>query len=159
MTDNRVDAELKAADAQAVLTSIADIKAKLPFLIDLTLEERKTLPKMGDISRAFVQKALEVSSQNQDSLPRSFDTEEMQRDWELFQALSPIVQAVGQLNELLDDTITQVGSEAYVAALLVYNALKANGKGSALDGEKDALAQRFARKSTGKATTGGNAPA
>jgi hypothetical protein len=142
-----------------VLASVAEIKAKLPFLIDLALEERKALPKMGDNSRAFVQKALEVASQNADFLPRSFDVEEMRRDWELYSALLPIMLAVGQLNELLDDTITAVGSEAYSAALVVYRALQADGGGAALDGELDALAQRFARKSSGKATPNGNLPA
>jgi hypothetical protein len=159
MTDNRVDAALTAVDAQAALASIADIKAKLPFLIDLSIEDRKALPKMGDNSRAFVQKALEVASQNGDFLPRSFDVDEMRRDWELYAALLPIVLAVGQLNELLDDTITQIGSEAYSAALVVYRALQANGGGSALDGELDALAQRFARKSAGKAAVDGSPPA
>lgn len=38
------------------------IKQKLPFLIDLIAEERKSLPKMGDKSRAFVSKALEVAT-------------------------------------------------------------------------------------------------
>jgi hypothetical protein len=38
---------------------------------------------MGDKSRAFVSKALEVARQNPDFLPRSFDLDEMKRDVEL----------------------------------------------------------------------------
>jgi hypothetical protein len=44
----------------AVMAAIATIKDKLPFLLDLTVEQRKSLPNMGDKSRAFVSKALEV---------------------------------------------------------------------------------------------------
>jgi len=41
-----------------------------------------------------------------------------------------------------------VGSEAYAAALLVYNYAKASGKGAGLDGVVDELGKRFARKSS-----------
>lgn len=44
-----------------------------------------------------------------------------------------------------------VGSEAYAAALLVYQFARAAGKGSALDTALDGMAQRFARKSRGAA--------
>ncbi len=59
MVANQVSAELAAADVEAIAASIAAIKAKLPFLIDLSPAERKTLPKMGDKSQAFVRAALE----------------------------------------------------------------------------------------------------
>jgi hypothetical protein len=41
----------------------------------------------------------------------------------------------------------ELGSEAYTAALAVYQYTRAAGKGAALDGALDALGQRFARKS------------
>lgn len=52
-----------------MLQAIATIKEKLPFLVDLSADDRKTLPKMGDKSRAFVSKALEVAAQNPEFLP------------------------------------------------------------------------------------------
>ncbi len=48
MTSNRISASLSQADREEVMVAIATIKEKLPFLIDLTAEERKALPKMGD---------------------------------------------------------------------------------------------------------------
>lgn len=147
MPDNRISASLSQADRQAVLDALNTIRTKLPFLIDLTPEERKGLPKLGDTGRGFVAKALEVAEQNPDILPRSFDVAEMRKDLELLDALLPVVTAFAQLNELLDDTYTEVGSEGYAAALLVYQYVRAGGKGSALDGALDALGQRFARKS------------
>ena len=71
----------------------------------------------------------------------------MRKDTELLDSLLPIVTAFGQLNELLDDTYTAVGSEAYASALLVYQFARAAGKGSALDSALDSMGQRFARKS------------
>lgn len=147
MSDNRISASLSQADREAVMKAIATIREKLPFLVDLTTEERRALPKMGDKSRAFVSKALEVATQNQDFLPRSFDLEEMRRDVEMFEALYPLLLSLNQLQELMDDTYVAVGSEAYAAALLVYNYAKASGKGAGLDAVVDEMGRRFARKS------------
>jgi hypothetical protein len=147
MPDNRIDATLSPSDLTAIMDAINTIRTKLPFLLDLTKDDRHTLPKMGDKSRAFVSQALEVAKQNPDILPRSFDIEEMRRDVELSNALQPVAMAIAQLQELVDDTSLLVGSEAYTAALMVYQYARAAGKGAALDSNLDALSQRFARKS------------
>ncbi|BCL36864.1 hypothetical protein [Nostoc sp. MS1] len=147
MPESKVSAKLTPADREAVMQAINTIKEKLPFLVDLTTEERKSLPKLGDKSRAFVSKALEIATQNPDFLPRSFDLDEMRRDIELFEALYPILLSLTQLQELVDDTSVAVGSEAYAAGLMVYNYAKASGKGAGLDSMVDDLGRRFARKS------------
>lgn len=148
--DNRVSASLSDGDRQEILAAITSIKEKLPFLIDLSAEERRSLPKLGDKSRAFVSKALEVATQNPDFLPRSFDIDEMRQDLELFESLYPVTLALTQLQALVDDTLTAVGSEAYAAALLVYNYAKTSGEGG-LDAVVDELGQRFGRKARKKA--------
>src|SRR3712207_4825762 len=112
----RISASLEARDRAEVLASLATLKEKLPFLLSLTAEERKALPKMGDRNVPFVKKALEVATQNPDFLPRSFDIDEMRKDVELFEAMYPLVIAFTQLQEMLDDTYMTVGSEAYSAA-------------------------------------------
>ncbi|MBW4630425.1 MAG: hypothetical protein KME30_00540 [Iphinoe sp. HA4291-MV1] len=147
MAENRISASLSQTDRQAVMQAIASIREKLPFLIGLTIEERKSLPKLGDKSRAFVAKALEVATQNPDFLPRSFDLSEMRRDVELFEALYPVLLSLTQLQELVNDTVMAVGSEAYAAGLMVYNYAKANGKGTGLDAVVDDMGRRFTRKS------------
>ncbi|MCC5627069.1 hypothetical protein [Nostoc sphaeroides] len=147
MSTAPISATLAPLERDAVLQAIATIKEKLPFLIDLTNEERKALPKMGDKSRAFVSKALEVATQNPEFLPRSFDLDEMRKDVQLFEALYPVLLSLSQLQELVDDTSLAVGSEAYAAALQVYNYAKASGQGAGLDGVVEEMGQRFARKS------------
>jgi len=104
MAGNRISTSLSPADREAIMAAVSAIREKLPFLMDLTVEERRSLPKMGDKSRAFVSKALEVATQNSDFLQRFFDIEEMRRDVELFQALHPILLSLTQLQEVLDDT-------------------------------------------------------
>ena len=145
MPDN-ISATLTAETRDEILTKINTIKQQLPFLIDLTTEERRSLTKMGDKSSAFVTKALEVATQNPDFLPRAFNIEEMRKDVELMQMLQPILMVINQLQDLIEDTYMQVGSEAYSAALNIYNYAKNSPSGSALEGVAEELGRRFARK-------------
>ena len=41
MAENRISASLAPADREAVMQAIATIREKLPFLVDLTTEERE----------------------------------------------------------------------------------------------------------------------
>ena len=150
MAENRISASLAPADREAVMQAIATIREKLPFLVDLTTEERRTMLKMGDKSRAFVSKALEVATQNPNFLPRSFDLEEMRRDLTLFEALYPVLLSLTQLQELVDDTCIASASEAYAAALAVYSYAKASGDVTGLDGVIDEMGRRFYRRSKKK---------
>ena len=146
MTINRINATLTAADREAVLAAIATIRQKLPFLIDLTSAERNSLTKFGDKSRAFVGKALEVAIQNPSALPRSFNVEEMKNDVQLYEDLQPILMAINKLQDLVEDTLMEAGSEAYSAALAVYSYAKVSGAGDSLEVAADDLGRRFMRK-------------
>ncbi|MCU0549242.1 MAG: hypothetical protein MUC48_07835 [Leptolyngbya sp. Prado105] len=148
---NLVSASLTADDQKEVMNAIALIKSKLPFLLSTTAEERKALTKMGDKSQAFVSLALDLANQSQDYLPRSFEVEEMRKDVELYQQLRPILLALTQLQELVDNTSMVAGSEAMVAALTVYNAAKEHGQDAGLEAILAEMSQRFARMRKTKA--------
>ena len=148
MTDNRVSARITPEDVAAVQSAISTIKEKLPFLIGLSKEERVSMLKMGDKSRAFVQKTMELVRQNQDFLPRSFDVDEMEKDVDLYTTLYPVLLSLQQLNEMAEDTLMVVGSEAYAAALVAYRYAKEANLGAGLDGVLDDIGRRFARKSS-----------
>jgi hypothetical protein len=144
--ENRIEASLPAADLADVLAAFDTIKAKLPFLQDLSPEERKAMLKMGDKNLDFVTKALELASQNQDFLPRSFDVAEMKADVDLLLALVPVMTRLQPLYDLIDDTYMLVGSEAYAAALEVYRYAKQAHLGDGLDPLLGAMGKKFARK-------------
>jgi hypothetical protein len=143
MTENRISASLTQEDIEAIMSAISIIKAKLPFLIDLTPEEAKSLSRMGDKSRAFVSKSLELATQNPKILPGYFDLEEMKQDLELFEALYPIAMALSQLSKLVDDTTTIAGSESYSAARLIYSYAKVSDLSAGLEPLIDDLGKRF----------------
>jgi hypothetical protein len=62
---------------------------------------------------------------------------------DLFDALHPILQSVNQLKELLEDTQTLAGSEAYAAARLAYRSAKVNGKNMGMDEIIKDLSRQF----------------
>ncbi|NJK34838.1 MAG: hypothetical protein HC919_07720 [Oscillatoriales cyanobacterium SM2_2_1] len=71
-------------------------------MIDLTPEESKSLSRMGDKSRAFVTKALEVAESNPEILPRFFEVSELRQDLTLDEALYPVSMQLAQLSELVN---------------------------------------------------------
>lgn len=114
---------------------------------------------MGDQSRTFVTRALEVATQDDSFLPRSFDVAEMRKDVDLVNAVEPIRLALARLAEGVDDTLTLAGSEAYSVGLVVYQAARGSGRSGALDTVADELGRRFARKSAGAGSSNGDGSA
>jgi hypothetical protein len=54
---NRISTSLTAKERTEALALLTTLKEKLPFLVSLTTEQRKALPKMGDRNLPFVKKA------------------------------------------------------------------------------------------------------
>ncbi len=153
MPSNLVSATLPAADLAAVEAALKTLRDKLPFLVDLNVEDRRTLPKMGDKTIAFVNQTNTVAQQNSDSLPRNFDLDEMAADLALLNQLRPVLAEVTALHEKLDDTMMALGSDAYSAALEVYAILKTSGKGAGLDALRQQMSARFTRPGGAKKPT------
>jgi len=145
---NQINANLSPQDSTSAITKIEEAKALLPFLTDLDNSERQSLPKMGDKSRAFVERCLEIARQDDSFLPRNLDLEAFGKDLALHTALEPLRARVANLLELIDDTQTLAGSEAYLAALEVYHAAKRTGKGAGLDDLLDRVGKRFVARRT-----------
>jgi hypothetical protein len=128
MPYQNISYELKEDTKQEILSFLTQITDRLPFLINLTPEERHALPKMGDKTYPFVDKALELAQQNPNLVPPYLNVEELRRDFDLATKLRPIVSALNSLTEKLNDTQLAVGSEAYTAALQFYNSSKSAAK-------------------------------
>ncbi len=159
MIDNKVSAEMTTAQFEDLLKKIGELNAGLPFLIALDPEVKKSLPKFGPKSLGFVEKAAELGAKMPEVLPKFFDLEEMRKDLELYKKLMSLSQAMDMLNEKLKDTLSEVGSEAYSAALLVYQAGRLHGKDvGSLNEVLDDLGRRFAYRGRKTADSGKKTP-
>jgi hypothetical protein len=124
MPYTNLSASLAPAQATAIATAIATIKTNLPFLINLTPDERQSFSKMGDDGFVYVTKALEHAANNASIIPPAISVAEGKKDLDLANALRPILQQLTSLVESVDDTMMAAGVEAKDFADNFYNIVK-----------------------------------
>ncbi len=152
MPANRINATFPTEQRERAQAALATLAETLPFLIDLSSDERAGMPRFGDRSRGFVSKALTIAEAHPEILPVSFRVDDFRTDVQLVEGLYPLRNAVETLLGRITDTWFAAGSEAYAAALLVYQYAKIHHLASgALEESLDDLGRRFARRSS-KAT-------
>ena len=144
MPYQNITATLSDTDIQQIKAALDTIQQKLPFLVNLTTDERRKLFKMGDKSLAFVNNSLSTAQSNRDILPASFDLDEFMRDYQLTVALTELLLGLRQLEEKVDDTLMAVSSEAMSSSLTVYDYVKTAAKKTpGLKTVADQLGERF----------------
>ena len=144
MPYQNISATLSDEDKAAIKAAIKTIEEKLSFLVNLSVEERRKLFKMGDKSLGFVQNSLNIAQSNPDILPNSFDVNEFVQDYQLAMALGEIFLDLRQLTEKVDDTLLAVGSETMTSSLEVYDYVKTAAKRTpGLKAAAEELKERF----------------
>jgi hypothetical protein len=147
--ENRVSIEIPEADLAAAKAARQQVQSILaPYVIALTPEQRKSIPKMSDGTEPFVEKVMAYAESNAQFLPPFVNLSEMQRDWLAVSGLIPLLRMVDQLQDTLGDTSMMAGSEVYVGALSYYNSVKQAAKVNAPDAKAiyEDLRKRFERR-------------
>lgn len=121
---NRISATLSQQQVDNIKQAIETIKANLPQTVQLTPQERKNLPKMGDKTVAFVNKALDYAKVNPNLVPPYLSVEEFEKDMQLVNQLNHILRPLHSLVEQLSDTAMLAGSESYSAASVFYQSVR-----------------------------------
>ena len=158
MPYQNISATVSAADAQAVKDALATIPEKLPFLVNLTAEERKAIFKTGPDRVSFVQNALAAVLNNPTIFPASFNKQEFQNDVELFTLLTELCTLAASVVSQMDDTRLAVGGETMREGTQAYNYIKEAAKTTpGLKPIADQLGEQFQKankpKETPKPTT------
>jgi len=144
MPYQNINATLSGTDLQAVKDAFATILGKLPFLVNLTADERKGILKTGAGSLAFVQNASSAAQNNTTIFPASFNTADFKKDVDLLATLTELATLASSLASRLDDTRLAVGGEAMQQATLVYNYVKTAAKNTpGLKPIAEQLGERF----------------
>jgi len=112
-----------------VLTQVLDLQTQVktllaPYLVALTPDERRGIPKMSDKTVTFVSKTLEYANAYPQFAPAYLNMEGLQIDVKAVDDLTSVEQLVENLASQVSDSIMLSGSEAYVAALTFYNSVK-----------------------------------
>lgn len=120
MPYQNIDATISDGDLKDVKDAFAVIVSKLPFLVTLTVEERRATFKAGPDSLSFLTNASTAAKGNPTIFPASFDSEGFQKDVALFGVLTEIGTLADSISSRIDDTRLAVGGEAMQNGSQVY---------------------------------------
>lgn len=153
MPYQNIDASVSAADLAAIKAAFATVLEKLPFLVTLTPEERKSTFKTGPDRLSFVTNCAAAAQANPLIFPASFNADAFLKDVALFAVLSELFTLGQSITSQIDDTRVAVGGEAMQQSMQVYKYVQAAS--STTPGLKplaEQLGQQF--KKAGKTKTG-----
>jgi hypothetical protein len=89
--NNLVSVQIPPKDQAAIMQKLGELEVLLkPYLVALTAEERRVLPKMSDGNAPFVDKALQHAQANPTLAPAFLDVNELEVDLKAVDDLSKI---------------------------------------------------------------------
>jgi hypothetical protein len=143
--DNRISATVSPTDKAAILTKLTEIKALLPFLLNLTKDERIQLPKLGAASLLFDEQCASYMASAPNLVPPYVVPAEVTKDRVLRLTVADILREVKKLLEQLDDSLLLIGSEIWLADLSFYQTVRqaARRNVAGADTVYDDLKERF----------------
>ena len=115
---------LNEAQRESVAAALNSIRSSLGFLVRLRPSDKQRLLKMGNKNRVFVEDAIKAGVSNPSMLPRSIEPEALQDKLTLFGQLREVQSDLQQVTELVNNTVTVMGSELYEDARLIYSLTK-----------------------------------
>lgn len=125
---NYISAVFSSEDEAKAIALITELKGLFPFGLKLSADERKTLAKLDDTRSPFVEKGLQFGRQQPMIVPPYTPLDELEKDFNLFASLRRVAAELDSLAELVNDTRTAAGTDAYQAALSIYKSAKGAAK-------------------------------
>ena len=116
-------------------------------LSPMTVDQKQRVVRMGDGSVAFVEKAIELATDNPGMLPRNFDLDELKRDELARQRMRSMGMKLTKLLEKVQNAEVAHGSDAMAGGLDIYAIAKTSGESEGVEALKKMLGKRFERSS------------
>ena len=123
-----ISAAISPEEIDQITADLASLQAKMPFVVKLSTAVKKTMPKLEDGRSPFVTKCLFYARKESKILPPYTNLDELERDLALFNNLQNLAKELNRMADMINDTRIAAGSDAYVAALSIYNAAKQAAK-------------------------------
>ena len=112
------------AALQLALQQINDFRAQLPFLVNLTPQERSGYLRLGPNAAVFFNKALNHVQNNPNLLPPFMTLAEWQNDHEVYKRLEILLSQVRVVEQAISDTVIALRQENTTAAITFYKTVK-----------------------------------
>ena len=124
MPYENIQATLTDADMLDIFNHIDQSNLKLPFLVNLTMKERKKAGRKGASVKAFNKKTLIYAQQNPQYIPSYLDINGTYADQELCDKLKAVKARLDILSDGLHSTILALQNEVYASTRVVYRSIE-----------------------------------
>ncbi|WP_139559623.1 hypothetical protein [Methylotetracoccus oryzae] len=112
---------LTEQEVAEIVTMLEALKAKFDFLITLTAQERRQLPKLGERSIGFEEKCAQHMASHPEFLPGFVALDEINLERTLRGQLMRCFAPLQALSSAMEDTLMAVGSDIWLADLAFYH--------------------------------------
>jgi hypothetical protein len=145
---NTISQTISQQDLNDIKTAIQAIQTKLPFLLGLSEEERKSLLKINNSNKTFSEDVAKELPALIKDLPPRINLPELQKDLALFEQLDQLRSTLEDIVGRITDTQIVAGNEAYIASLDAYRSIANNAKSSVAGAQTayDKLKTRFEKQ-------------
>lgn len=128
-SDNRISIDITAAQKAAIVSAVGALNTALDgILINLSADEKQSLPRIGDNTLAFDEKCAAYMASRADLVPSFLNTAEMALDRKLVADLLPCFRELAPLCEGLEDTIMLANSDNMMGDLAFYQNVRQAAK-------------------------------
>jgi hypothetical protein len=124
MLKNLIDSELTKENEDLSIQNIRSTEALLPFLLNLSTDERRRLYKLGRDGLDFAEKSLMHAADNPELVASFMDIPAMQKDLKLMKQVQRVLGVTESFCEKLRDTYMVLGAEVYDTARVFYRTVK-----------------------------------
>ena len=143
MLQNLISLTIAPERLKSIDTTLTALESLFDDFIELSVEQRRELLKLGPRSEVFCRETLSVMERSPGALPADFPMDSVRQDREALDQVRPILSRLRMLVTLAEDTEMALGSDLYKAALEGYRFARAGGKGAMLDELKAQANPRF----------------
>ena len=143
MSQNLISLRIDPNRLSAIDAAVTALEKELVDFVELSVEQRRELLKLGPRSEVFCRETISVMERNPGVLPADFPMDDVLEDRAALDQVRPILSRLRMLVTLAEDTEMALGSDLYKAALEGYRFARAGGKGAMLDELKAQANPRF----------------
>ena len=133
MSQNLISLTIDSNRFSAIDAALTALEKQLDDFVELSVEQRRELLKLGPRTEVFCRATIEVMERNPGALPADFDLNAIRQDRVAIDQVRPLLSRLRMLVSRVQDTEMALGSDLYKAALDGYRFAKATGKGAMLD--------------------------
>ena len=133
MSQNLISLTLSTERLAAIDTAVTALEKALDDFVELSVEQRRELLKLGPRTEVFCRATIEVMERNPGALPADFNLDAVREDRVAIDQVRPLLSRLRMLVSRVQDTEMALGSDLYKAALDGYRFAKATGSGAMLD--------------------------